>query len=78
MIRLRQQGIWFLPLSRFPLRGQAGGTTASAALRLGQGTGPKQNASRVLGRQGRRLDGRGSAPDPGGKNFMMQTGQFTC
>lgn len=33
-----------LPLSRFPLRGQAGGTAASAALRLGQSTGPKQNA----------------------------------
>src|SRR6516225_2824192 len=33
-----------LPLSRFPLRGQAGGTAASAALRLGHSTGPKQNA----------------------------------
>ncbi len=33
-----------LPLSRFPLRGQAGGTAASATLRLGHGTGPKQNA----------------------------------
>ena len=32
------------PLSRFPLRGQAGGTAASSALRLGQSTGPKQNA----------------------------------
>lgn len=32
------------PLSRFPLRGQAGGTAASAALRLGQSTGSKQNA----------------------------------
>src|SRR5690349_22927329 len=33
-----------LPLSRFPLRGQAGGTAASATLRLGHCTGPKQNA----------------------------------
>jgi hypothetical protein len=33
-----------LPLSRFPLRGQAGGTAASATLRLGQCAGPKQNA----------------------------------
>ena len=32
------------PLSRFPLREQAGGTAASATLRLGQSTGPKQNA----------------------------------
>jgi transposase len=43
-ISLRQQGIGFPPLSRFPLRGQAGGTAASATLRLGQSTGPKQNA----------------------------------
>jgi|HubBroStandDraft_6_1064221.scaffolds.fasta_scaffold5163774_1 hypothetical protein len=47
VISLRQKGIGFAP---FPLRRQAVGTAASAALRLGQGAGPKQNASRVLGR----------------------------
>jgi hypothetical protein len=50
VISLRQQGIGFAPFPVSPLRGQAGGTAASAALRLGQGAGPKQNASRVLGR----------------------------
>jgi transposase len=38
------------PLSRFPLRGQAGGTAASAALRLGHCAGPKRTLIRVLGR----------------------------
>jgi hypothetical protein len=54
------------PLSRFPLRGQAGCTAASAALRLGQGAGPKRNANQRSG-PGRKLDlidGRGYAPDP--------------
>ena len=37
------------PLSRFPLRGQAGGTAASAALRLGQSAGPKPNANQRSG-----------------------------
>jgi hypothetical protein len=37
------------PLSRFPLRGQAGCTAASAALRLGQSAGPKQNANQRSG-----------------------------
>ena len=37
------------PLSRFPLRGQAGCTAASAALRLGQGAGPKRNANQRSG-----------------------------
>ena len=32
------------PLSRFPLRGPAGGPAASATLRLGHGAGPKPNA----------------------------------
>jgi transposase len=37
------------PLSRFPLRGQAGCTAASAALRLGPSAGPKQNANQRSG-----------------------------
>jgi hypothetical protein len=37
------------PLSRFPLRGQAGCTAASAALRLGQSAGPKRNANQRSG-----------------------------
>jgi len=53
---------WILPLSRFPLRGQAGGTAASAALRLGHCAGPRQNASRVLGRKGRGLRMDGAPP----------------
>jgi hypothetical protein len=40
---------WNRPLSRFPLRGQAGGTAASAALRLGQSAGPRQNANQRSG-----------------------------
>ena len=52
------------PLSRFPLRGQAGGTAASAALRLGQGAGPKQNAHPRSGPVRKWASGRGSAPDP--------------
>ena len=54
------------PLSRFPLRGQAGCTAASAALRLGQSAGPKRNANQRSGPV-RKLDliaGRGYAPDP--------------
>jgi hypothetical protein len=50
VISLRQQGIGFAPFPVSPSRGQAGGTAAYAALRLGQRAGPKQNASRVLGR----------------------------
>ena len=54
-----------LPLSRFPLRGQAGGTAASAALRLGHSTGPKQNAHPRSGpaRKSRSLVGS-YAPNP--------------
>ena len=55
-----------LPLSRFPLRGQAGGTAASAALRLGHCTGPKQNAHPRSGpvRKKCSLLGGYAAPNP--------------
>ena len=55
-----------LPLSRFPLRGQAGGTAASAALRLGHCTGPKQNAHPRSGPVGKKcsLLGGYAAPKP--------------
>ena len=52
------------PLSRFPLRGEAGGTAASAALRLGQSTGPRQNAHPRSGPVRNPTSGRGSSPDP--------------
>ena len=55
-----------LPLSRFPLRGQAGDTAASAALRLGHCTGPKQNAHPRSGPVGKKcsLLGGYAAPKP--------------
>ena len=55
-----------LPLSRFPLRGQAGGTAASPALRLGHCTGPKQNAHPRSGPVGKKcsLLGGYAAPKP--------------
>ena len=55
-----------LPLSRFPLRGQAGGTAASAALRLGHGAGPKLNANQRSGpvRKKGSLVGGSAAPKP--------------
>jgi len=48
-ISLRQQGIGFAPFPVSPFRGQAGGTAASAALRLGHSAGPKQNANQRSG-----------------------------
>jgi len=75
-----------LPLSRFPLRGQAGGTAASAALRLGHSTGPKQNAHPRSGPVRKRCSVVGglcfqtpALPGVAGiMNFMLQTGHFTC
>ena len=61
-----------LPLSRFPLRGQAGGTAASAALRLGQSTGPKQNANQRSGPVRKKALYSGLRPEPRlpGVHFM--------
>jgi len=67
-----------LPLSRFPLRGQAGCTAASAALRLGQSAGPKQNANQRSGpvRKKASLVGgcapKPRAPQPWSKDYFMR------
>src|SRR5215471_2783547 len=53
-----------LPLSRFPLRGQAGGTAASASLRLGHCTGPKQNAQPRSGPVRKKYSFLGATPPP--------------
>jgi hypothetical protein len=65
-----------LPLSRFPLRGQAGGPAASATLRLGHGTGPKQNAHPRSGPARKNALEWGLRPSPpvaafGGLHFMV-------
>jgi len=77
------------PLSRFPLRGQAGGTAASAALRLGQSAGPRRNANQRFGPERKTapfLRGCRPAPRPGsgdalndlkGTLFERKTEPFT-
>jgi hypothetical protein len=52
------------PFPVSPSGGKAGGTAASAALRLGHGTDPKQNAHPRSGPVRKWTSGRGFAPDP--------------
>ena len=61
------------PLSRFPLRGQAGGTAASAALRLGQSAGPRRNANQRSGPERKAapfMRGRRPAPRSGSSDTL--------